>query len=330
MKLKYWLMTIVLSALLGSTITWGIQKVIQNNSTEGGDFSIYEFNRRSGFKFIKPLQFIESKIEYPDFLNLKQQLEETIDSLESAGVLGSASVYLRDFEQAGWIHVNPKNQFHPGSLMKIGTLYDVLLQAERDTSLLHKKLIFQPGKEKIPTQSFGTKSIKPNTEYSIYELLNYMIAHSDNNATSVLHSVVNYANYLQIFNELNIPRPNASSAQYTLKASEISNFFKVLYNSTLLSPEMSEKAFEILIRCDFKKGMSAGLPSSVTLAHKFGEYGYPNSDHELHEMGIMYLKDKPYLLTIMTKGKDVKNLGPTIALLTKKTSQYLLKSVSKK
>lgn len=88
---------------------------------------------------------------------------------------------------------------------------------------------------------------------------------------------------------------------------------------------MSEKALEILMRCDFKNGMSAGLPNSVPVAHKFGEFGLPNRDHELHEMGIMYLRDKPYLLTIMTTGKKVENLAPAIAKLTQQTSKYLLK-----
>jgi beta-lactamase class A len=325
MEMKRWFVTIALSAAIGSTITWGIQKMIQDGNEETIELSHIEFKRRSGYKFIKPLQFVESKYEYSSYINLKNQLQQTIDSLIEIGQLSAASVYLRDFDQSGWIHVNPENKFHPGSLLKMGTLYEVLLQAERDSSLLAKKLMFQPGTERIPTQSYGSRSIKPNTEYSVYELLNYMIAYSDNYATSVLHSVVNYDNYLKIFTELNIPKPNVSSAQYTLKASEISNFLKVLYNSTFLSPVMSEKAFEILMRCDFKNGMSAGLPNSVPVAHKFGEFGLPNSDHELHEMGIMYLRDKPYVLTIMTAGKKVDHLAPAIAKITQQTSKYLLK-----
>ncbi|MEY4329794.1 MAG: hypothetical protein RL609_542, partial [Bacteroidota bacterium] len=236
MEMKRWFVTIALSAAIGSTITWGIQKMIQDGNEETIELSHIEFKRRSGYKFIKPLQFVESKYEYSSYINLKNQLQQTIDSLIEIGQLSAASVYLRDFDQSGWIHVNPENKFHPGSLLKMGTLYEVLLQAERDSSLLAKKLMFQPGTERIPTQSYGSRSIKPNTEYSVYELLNYMIAYSDNYATSVLHSVVNYDNYLKIFTELNIPKPNVSSAQYTLKASEISNFLKVLYNSTFLSP----------------------------------------------------------------------------------------------
>lgn len=325
MEMKRWLVTIVLSALIGSTITWGIQKMIQVNRNESAQISEIQFKRRTGFKFIKPLQFVESKNESELYFELKQQLEETIDSLKEKGDLKAASVYLRDFDQSGWIEVNPSNRFHPGSLLKIGALYEILLQAEKDTSLLSKQLMYLPGKEKIPSQSYCSKSIKANYPYSIRELLNYMIANSDNYATSVLHGVLNYNNYLNIFSALNMSVPDGSNPNYTLKASDISNFFKVLYNSTFLSPEMSEMAVEIFMKCDFKSGMSAGLPSTVPIAHKFGEYGNSKGEHELHEMGIVYLRDKPYLITIMTSGKNVDKLAPVIAKLTQQTSKYLLK-----
>ncbi len=325
MDKKNWLVTIALSALVGSSVTWGVQRLIESHQMEqNADHVHLEFKRGQGYKFIKPLRFVESKNEFKAYLNLKSDLANTIDSLKEAGTLQSASVYLRDFEYSGWIHVNPDNRFHPGSLLKIGALFNILQQAELDSNLLSKTIEYHPTKEFAPPQTYNNKSIVEGQTYSVQQLLEYMIAYSDNKATTIIHPLIQYQQYLKNFSALNLSEPNGSNTNYLIHANEISNLFKVLYNGTFLSPRMSEKAIEIFMKCDFKKGMSAGLPHTVPIAHKFGEYGNRKGDHELHEMGIIYLRDKPYLLTIMTSGKKVDNLAPAIALLTKKTSQYLL------
>jgi beta-lactamase class A len=45
--------------------------------------------------------------------------------------------------------------------------------------------------------------------------------------------------------------------------------------------------------------------------HKFGEAGDAN-EKQLHESAIIYLDNNPYLLTIMTKGNDMKKLPDVI------------------
>jgi beta-lactamase class A len=331
MKSKKWFTTIALSAMLGSTITWGVQRLIEKREdSEYANQINLEYKRGQGFKYIKPLRFVENKLEDPDYLSLKKDLQTTIDSLQQSGSLSSASVYLRDFDKSGWIHVNPDYRYHPGSLLKMGALFNILQQAELDSNFLGKAIVYKPTQEFTPPQTFNTKSIKEGEHYSIEQLLEYMIAFSDNKATSAIHPFIQYQRYLKNFRELNLSDPVGSNANYLLKANEISVFLKVLYNGTFLSPLMSEKAMDILMKCDFKKGMSAGLPPTVPIAHKFGEYGNSKGDHELHETGIIYLREKPYLLTIMTSGKKVENLASSIALLTKKTSHYLLHLPSKK
>jgi beta-lactamase class A len=232
---------------------------------------------------------------------------------------------LREFEEGGWISIHPENNYHPGSLLKLGALFNILKQAESDTALFSKKLTFQKTKERIPTQTYSSQSLVEGESYSVATLLDYMIAYSDNYATSLLHSVMNYRQYLQTFSQLNLPEPNGSDPEYSVTAANFSNFFKVLYNGTFLSPMMSEKAIEILMKCDFNQGMEAGLPQGTKIAHKFGEWGNREGRHELHEMGIIYLGSKPYLLTIMTAGKEVEKLKPTLSILTHQTHHFLRK-----
>ena len=73
----------------------------------------------------------------------------------------------------------------------------------------------------------------------------------------------------------------------------------------------SEFALRLLTKSDFKNGIVNGLPSNVQLAHKFGESGDAN-EKQLHESAIIYLNNNPILITIMTKGNDLKKLPEVI------------------
>jgi beta-lactamase class A len=89
-----------------------------------------------------------------------------------------------------------------------------------------------------------------------------------------------------------------------------------IYNAGYLNVEDSEFAGNLLSQCDFKAGIVQGLPANTIVAHKFGESGN-QAMKQLHESAIVYLKNKPYLLTIMTKGKDNAKLSQFLGELSK-------------
>lgn len=324
MKGKSWIAVAVISLCVGVLGTWGIQKWSDDhNQSNWMDECRYEFKRREGFEYIKPIQFVEANCESAVYQHLKLQLEKKVDSLTADGAVKDISVYIRDFEFSGWMEINADKKYHPGSLLKLGALFNILQQAERDTSLLHKKIAYVPTTEKIPTQTYCTRTIQAHSSYTVEELLHYMIASSDNMATSALQKVLNYQQYLKVFSTLNLAEPDGSDPNYSVTAKDFSAFLKVLYNGTFLSPEMSEKAMEIMLDCDFKKGMVEGLPSGTKIAHKFGEWSDGSKRHELHETGIVYLGSRPYLITIMTGGSDLEKIRKCIPILTQVTHRYL-------
>jgi hypothetical protein len=103
--------------------------------------------------------------------------------------------------------------------------------------------------------------------------------------------------------------PNSEIDYMTAK--DFSYFLRVLYNSTYLKKDLSEKALELLNTVDFKDGLVAGVPNNITVAHKFGIKGdFANNDknqvvnRELHDCGIVYHNQRPYLVCIMTKGNS--------------------------
>ncbi len=96
----------------------------------------------------------------------------------------------------------------------------------------------------------------------------------------------------------------------------------VLYSGPYLTFRNSEFATSLLTECDFKDGMVKGVPPGTKVAHKFGEWNN-QAGKELHEIAIVYCNDMPYLLTVMTKGKDIHKMCDVLARLSHVTYQEM-------
>ena len=68
---------------------------------------------------------------------------------------------------------------------------------------------------------------------------------------------------------------------------------------------------------DYHDALPAGVPPNIAVAHKFGEAGTGDTDRQLHDCGIVYFPDHPYLACIMTRGDDTGELKDSIAAISK-------------
>ncbi len=93
----------------------------------------------------------------------------------------------------------------------------------------------------------------------------------------------------------------------------------IVYNAGYLSISHCEFIAELLHESELELGIQAGIPSSVNLIHKFGEFAIQNKPdfHQLSESAIIYLNNAPYLLTIMTQGKDLNQLASVLCAISK-------------
>lgn len=286
----------------------------------------YKMGRLEGYKLIKPLIYAEQTEESSKYSDIKSQLTNYIDQLKNSQKLISASIYLKDFDQGEWMCINDTETYYPGSLIKVPGLISYLKMAEKNPELLNKKLVFNSGGRTIPNQTFNSRQIFPGKEYTIRELLKFMISYSDNNATYLLNKNVDMVVFQKLFTDLNIPKFTKKNTVITAK--NFSAFLNVLFNASYLSRENSEFAIELLEECDFKIGMVKGLPINTIIAHKFGEMG-DSTTRQLHESGLIYIHNEPYLLTIMTKGYDVKELPEIISTMSKMVYQdFIIKGTN--
>lgn len=255
-----------------------------------------------------PLLMTDVLNESERLQSLKEEINHFISESKTKNVINDAGLYIRQLNNGSWISINGGNGFHPGSLIKVPVLITYLKVSERKPGYLDSKLVYHQPQFAVPKQTFEVPSImKDNNEYSIRQLLYEMVAKSDNLATTLLLQNIDTEGFKSTFTDIGLPEPPLRDMNFQISALDYSKFFRVLYNATYLSRPNSEMALSMLSKSTFKEGIMQSMPDKVTVAHKFGEYN-DGPYKELHEAGIVYVNNNPYLLTVMTKGNDIKTM----------------------
>ncbi len=275
----------------------------------------YDVKRLNGYNYIKPLMFVDNECESEDLSSVKQRVYSLIEQYKVSGDLISCSVYLKSYQKNGWIGINENEKFSPGSLLKVPVLITFLKMNETSPGILDKTLTYDHVLVSNKNAEFLSSQIQLGHKYSVRELLTYMIAYSDNNATNLLNTVIDVTIFKKIFTDLGLAPPDWKSNNYPISPKDYSLFMRVLYNASYISNEDSEFATELLTHSDFHNGLIKNLPSYIKKAHKFGEGGI-STEPELSESAFIYLENKPYLLTVMTKGKNNQKLAQIISQIS--------------
>jgi len=291
-----------------------LNKDILNDNDASKDLKTVRLNN---FRYTKPILYVEKNTESAKYSSLKSGINSIVEKYKTDGSLNSASVYIRDFNNGEWMELNPQESYQPGSLLKVPILITYLKMNEKDPNTLDSYVISKKTYYGGVKQNILTKSIKVGQRYKVKELLHYMIANSDNNATYLLSEYMDANIYKKVYTDLGLSIKDMDNRSlFHLSAKDYSVFFKVLFNATYLDNKDSEYAASLLSECDFKDGLIKELPKDVTVAHKFGEAGTDDM-HELSESGIVYVADNPYLITVMTKGRKLNSLSSIISEISK-------------
>ncbi len=277
----------------------------------------YSVARVEGFNRVRPLLYSEPMCESPRLESLRASVGDLVNNLKSSGQLLSASVYIRDFKQAEWTWYNGDELYDPGSLLKIPMLLTYLAMADEDPALMKRTYTCELYDANVPQHTaFPAAQIQPNVAYTVEQLLEFSIAQSDNRATTLLMRHVPVPRYVKTYTDLGLPKPDVNARAYPMNVRDYSVFMKALFNSSLLGPMRSEYALELMTRSTFSKGLVAGLPPGVDVAHKFGEEG-SELQRQLHESGLVYADGNPYLITVMTRGSNPDSLASAIASISR-------------
>ncbi len=258
-----------------------------------------------------------------NYVVFKRQLQEFIKKSKERGDSDLVSVYFRDLQYGPTFGVDEYEKFSPASLLKLPMMIAYLAESESESesesSILNTKIFFQGYNNDITQSIPPTKSAKENTNYTIYELLEFLIKYSDNNSYYALLAYLNkISTNTQIlrdtFIDLGVIDPK-SNLDETITVKSYAGIFTQLFNSSYFTKkETSEMALELLTDTDYHSGIVAGVPVSLKVAHKFGErFDESTNLKQLHDCGIVYYPQNPYLLCVMTKGDDIDKLASVIA-----------------
>jgi beta-lactamase class A len=277
-----------------------------------------EIRNQEGYTFINPLLECEYNFNpqsQKNTQNIKNEISTFINqSLEDKNIF-AASIYFRDLNNGPSFGINEEELFSPASLLKVPLMIAYFKETEHSPGVLQQSILFDQPINQQEQNIKPEKELIIGEEYSIEELIKRMIIYSDNEAYELLINNIDIKNYEKIFTDLGIDISLAKNnpGGNIINIKDYASFFRILYNASYLNKEMSEQALDLLSQSTYKKGLVKPLPKDLLVAHKFGERNYLTSqDKQLHDCGIIYLLNKPYLLCIMSKGSDFDLLSKFI------------------
>lgn len=286
--------------------------------------------RENDSSLIQPILYVE--IESKQLLSpLKSKINDYLDSKKQAGAYTSASVYLKDIQAGVYININPDSLYDPASLMKVPLLMIYLKQAETNPQLLKKTFVFTQQAQNSTVALIKDKSLVVGKSYTVQELLYHMIVYSDNESFWILYDHFGEDIFKELDKKLTIPANydiihySKTDKHFIANVNSMAYYFMVLYNASYLTKTASKYALDILTKSTFKEGIAKGIDPNVLIAHKFGERTLSyyvgnklkNLQTEFHEFGIVYLKNRPYLLGVMTRGQQSNELQSIVSDISK-------------
>ena len=267
---------------------------------------------RMKYKYINPELVCKEKlvVRKNNYVALKRELERLVREEQKQKRINDVAIYFRDLHNGPTFGINEYDHFSPASLLKLPLFLTYLKLEIEQPGLLSSEIYFDGAEDELVPYYPPKVKAENNTQYSIQGLLDLMIKYSDNNSYYVLREYLNEISpdkdlMRQTFVDLGIIDPQGVGDQ-TISVKSYAGIFTQLYhNSFFPNRDFSERALDVLANVDFKEGINLGIPQDIKVAHKFGERFYGNTkEAQLHDCGVVYFPENPYVLCIMTRGPD--------------------------
>jgi beta-lactamase class A len=247
----------------------------------------------SKYQFLDPLREYMPKDAYVTNI---QDLREYSHVLEEK-YPDSISIYYENINTGANISVGKELRLFPASLSKLVQAILIVKKVETGQLKWDQELaLTEPDISSESGELYKTIGAKKLT---VKYLLEELLINSDNTAQNVFRHHLDIQDYVSFQQTTGLE--DLYNEKGFISAKEYTRILRVLYTSNYLEPENSEKILEWMSQSKFKDYLSSGIPNDIKFAHKYGENILYNI---FADSGIVYIKDKPYMLTVIIKGKD--------------------------
>lgn len=238
------------------------------------------------------------------------------DELNKIGIDGNISIYFEYLPTGANIAVNKDAEFFPASLSKVPLALAVAKKVETGKWKWGNELVIM-GQDR--DDKFGDLYKSPvGTKIIIEELTKKMLTESDNTAYLILLRNIEPEEFNDVKSHLGWE--NLFDENGKISAKKYSILLRALYASSYLKEDFSEKLLSMMAKSKFNDYIAAGIPPETIFSHKIGE---SIEENVIMDAGIVYLPNRPYLLTVMVYSPDKEYAKKQMQDISKKVFKYV-------
>lgn len=248
------------------------------------------------------------------YVDLKQGL---VDYEGNHSLAGRYSVFFQDLTTGAWVGLDERKTFMPASLLKMPTVIAILKKVGQGSISLDTVVTLTP--DMIDTD-FGTLGYKgAGYEITVHDLLKYVITESDNTALWALNSLLTSDDYVAARAAIGMPYVSQEE-DLAVSPKSYSNILRALYMSTYLERPLSQLALSMMAETEYNNQLPAGVPPGIKVAHKVG---YFSDGGYVHDCGIVYVPEKPYILCVMSVNTTMEEADDAISHISAMTYEFV-------
>lgn len=264
--------------------------------------------------------------DYERVNKIQDDLNAYIDQQKTDGNVTRVSIFFRDLSSRRWAAVNKDEKYAPGSMLKVVIAIAYYKLAEVEPQILSQEYIYNPtAKSMNDIETFKPKDpLIPGKSYTVKELITHTIIDSDNETATLLSNSIDKSFLDKVFSDLGILLPTTGGGEENFLGVETySGILRTLYLAAYLNANNSQEVLSLMTKASFPEGITNGVSDDVPVAHKFGERKVidpktgAEETAELHDCGIIYKTNHPYILCIMTEGTTYDHLANVLTGISK-------------
>lgn len=288
-----------------------IATVIYVFSYARGDVAV-----REGQRLYPMIDVARHLIPKEDFLSTLQPLRVRLRELVASEKDARISLYIEYLNTGANINLLPEDRFAPASLAKLPIALAVMGTVENNVWTLDQVLTLEAEDRVLESSTINTRPV--GTKFTVAELLEELLVRSDNTAYQIFLRTVPKSEIVAVREAIGLE--NLFDREGYVTSKEYSRLMRTLYTASYLSREGSQYILDLLNKAEFKDFLRKPISENIPFPHKFG---MGPSNNTYNDSGIVYLENRPYLITVM-----IEILGEESDMVGRERAAQIMRAIS--